>query len=166
MKRKNIKLYVLMLIASSLLGMSGCTFSVTIERKTDTSKQEDTDIPETTLDETETNKREKDAQPSEKAKETEQKADKSDINNENEGQKLVKNISADLNVRKYPRHKSDLVGVVSNGQLMYFYGETGQGYGSDEIIHDWYRIYLENGITGWVRSDLVTEVDSEDNLDQ
>ena len=59
MKRKNIKLYVLMLIASSLLGMSGCTFSVTIERKTDTSKQEDTDIPETTLDETETNKREK-----------------------------------------------------------------------------------------------------------
>ena len=67
----------------------------------------------------------KDAQPSEKAKETEQKADKSDINNENEGQKLVKNISADLNVRKYPRHKSDLVGVVSNGQLMYFYGETG-----------------------------------------
>ena len=99
-------------------------------------------------------------------KETEQKADKSDINNENEGQKLVKNISADLNVRKYPRHKSDLVGVVSNRQLMYFYGETGQGYGSDEIIHDWYRIYLENGITGWVRSDLVTEVDLEDNLDQ
>ena len=80
--------------------------------------------------------------------------------------RLLKNISADLNVREYPRHKSDLVAVVSSGQSMEFYGEIGQGYGSDEIVHDWYKIYLENGITGWVRSDLVTEADADSDLDQ
>ena len=107
-----------------------------------------------------------DAPSSEKEEVTEAELNESDTGEKNEGHKLVKNISADLNVREYPRHKSDLVAVVSSGQSMEFYGEIGQGYGSDEIVHDWYKIYLENGITGWVRSDLVTEADADSDLDQ
>lgn len=176
MKRKNIKLYIAMLTVVSMLGMSGCTLSISIGKRPDTSNQGKTDtpkvtdipkatdtpsvtdIPKTTPGETGTDEKKEEVQPSEAAKEITQEPDS---NNEDEGQKLVKNISADLNVRKYPRHKSDLVAVVSNGQLMYFYGEKEQGYGSDEIMHDWYKIYLENGISGWVRSDLVTEADPD-----
>jgi predicted AAA+ superfamily ATPase len=44
---------------------------------------------------------------------------------------------------------------------LYFYDEIGQGYGSDGILHDWYRVeWAVPGTTeekaGWVRSDLVT----------
>lgn len=161
MKRKNIKIYIVMLMALLIWGMSGCTLSISIGKRTDTSNQEKVAIEENDSDE-----KNEDIQPSEKAKEIKQKSDEQNTNNEKEGRKLVKNISADLNVREYPRHKSNLVAVVSNGQSMEFYGEVGQGYGSDEVVHDWYKIYLENGITGWVRSDLVTEASSNDASDQ
>ena len=150
-----------MLMALLIWGMSGCTLSISIGKRTDTSNQEKVAIEENDSDE-----KNEDIQPSEKAKEIKQKSDEQNTNNEKEGRKLVKNISADLNVREYPRHKSNLVAVVSNGQSMEFYGEVGQGYGSDEVVHDWYKIYLENGITGWVRSDLVTEASSNDASDQ
>lgn len=161
MKRKNRKIYIVMLTALIIWGMSGCTLSISIGKRPDTSNQEKADTEKNDSDE-----KIEDVQPSEKAKEIKEKSGEQHVNNENEGHKLIKNISADLNVREYPRHKSDLVAVVSDGQLMYFYGEVGQGYGSDEVIHDWYKIYLENGIAGWVRSDLVTEVDSDSDVVQ
>ena len=161
MKIKNIKLYIIILTIVALLGISGCTLSVSIGKRADTSDQEKITTEKDTSDENEV-----DAPSSEKEEVTEAELNESDTGEKNEGHKLVKNISADLNVREYPRHKSDLVAVVSSGQSMEFYGEIGQGYGSDEIVHDWYKIYLENGITGWVRSDLVTEADADSDLDQ
>ena len=66
-----------------------------------------------------------------------------------------------LNVRSNPKHGSDLVDTVYGGTKLYYYGETGKGYGSDGVQHEWYRVEWEVSGTaeekaGWVRSDLVT----------
>ena len=66
----------------------------------------------------------------------------------------VPNVES-LNIRAYPEHNSNLVKTVYSNENMMFYGEIGQGYGSDGKLHDWYKIYLYSGETGWVRSDLV-----------
>lgn len=66
-----------------------------------------------------------------------------------------------LNVRSRPKHDSELVERLFGGTKLYYYGETNKGYGSDGIMHDWYRVEWQvSGTTeekaGWVRSDLVT----------
>ena len=43
-----------------------------------------------------------------------------------------------------------------NNQCIFF-GEIEQGLGSDGKMHDWYKLYLGNGIEGWIRSDLIQE---------
>lgn len=69
---------------------------------------------------------------------------------------LIKYTSTNLNIRALPQHDSDLVGVIENFYTqLYYYGETAQGYGSDNIMHTWYRINADSGVSGWVRSDLV-----------
>ena len=61
-----------------------------------------------------------------------------------------------VNVRTEPRHNSGLVTSINNrNTALYYFGESEQGYGSDGAIHTWYRIETENGLSGWVRSDLV-----------
>ncbi|MCF0230033.1 MAG: hypothetical protein HUJ76_10135, partial [Parasporobacterium sp.] len=60
-----------------------------------------------------------------------------------------------INVRAFPQHLSPLAGTVSYYEKMYFYGETGTGFGSDGAWHYWYRITSESGVSGWVREDLV-----------
>ena len=67
-----------------------------------------------------------------------------------------------INMRSLSRHDSDLVGVVQRGELLRWYGKTGSGLGSDGVIHDWYYVMREDGIYGWVRSDLVSPVDMEE----
>ena len=64
-------------------------------------------------------------------------------------------LNGELNVRALPAHDSGLIATVYGYTPMYFTGETGQGYGSDGLLHIWYRVRLDNGVTGWVRSDLV-----------
>ena len=71
---------------------------------------------------------------------------------------FTKNTSSTLNLRKLPQHDSDLVGTVSDQSRLYFYGEVGQGLGSDRKTHDWYKVTTENGTVGWARSDLLREV--------
>ena len=73
------------------------------------------------------------------------------------GKYYQKGIDSSINLRALPKHDSDLVAVVSDASPMYFYGETEIGLGSDEKEHEWYKVYLGDGITGWVRSDLVEE---------
>ena len=110
MKIKNIKLYIIILTIVALLGISGCTLSISIGKRADTSDQEKITTEKDTSDENEV-----DVPSSEKEEVTEAELNESDTGEKNEGHKLVKNISADLNVREYPRHKSDLVAVVSSG---------------------------------------------------
>ena len=66
-----------------------------------------------------------------------------------------------LNVRSESKHESGLVDTIYGGTKLYFYDEVGQGYGSDGLLHDWYRVeWAVPGTTeekaGWIRSDLVT----------
>ena len=66
-----------------------------------------------------------------------------------------------LNVRSKSTHESELVDTIYGGVKLYFYDEISQGYGSDGILHDWYRVeWIVTGTTeekaGWIRSDLVT----------
>ena len=68
----------------------------------------------------------------------------------------VPNVES-LNIRANSEHKSDLVKTIHSNEKMMFYGEIGQGYGSDDKLHDWYKIYLFSGETGWVRSDLISK---------
>ena len=63
-----------------------------------------------------------------------------------------------LNIRANPAHKSNLVITVDANANLMFYGEVEQGYGSDGILHAWYKIYLNSGESGWARSDLIHKV--------
>ena len=74
---------------------------------------------------------------------------------------FVKNVDSTLNVRSLPKHKSDLVGTIDSDAVnMYFYGDIQKGLGSDNKEHDWYYIETDDGIKGYVRSDLVIEKES------
>ena len=77
---------------------------------------------------------------------------------ENEDRVFTKNTSGTRNLRSLPRHDSALAGTVSDQSRLYFYGEVGQGLGSDGKTHDWYQVTTENGTVGWARSDLIKEV--------
>lgn len=78
------------------------------------------------------------------------------LDNSSTKQILRKNVDGTLNIRSQPRHDSELVGTVyTQDEPLAFYGEIGTGYGSDGIIHEWYKITTSDGITGWVRSDLI-----------
>lgn len=67
---------------------------------------------------------------------------------------FVKNVDSELRMRSIPDHSGDLVTVIYD-EKMYYYGETGQGYGSDNKMHDWFYVTTETGYSGWVRSDYV-----------
>ena len=73
-------------------------------------------------------------------------------------------INSYINVRSQPSHDSALVGTVQIYEVMYFYGETGTGYGSDGVLHYWYKIVSNAGVIGWVRSDLVSAVATASNI--
>lgn len=70
-----------------------------------------------------------------------------------------KNVESSLNLRSEPEHNSSLVFSVNDDRPLFFYGEVQQGYGSDGEIHDWYKVYIGDGITGWARSDYLNEGD-------
>ena len=71
--------------------------------------------------------------------------------------KYYQKIGDSVNLRSDPTHDSKLVATIEDSSPLFFYGETEQGYGSDGKIHEWYKVYLGDGISGWVRSDLVKE---------
>ena len=69
-----------------------------------------------------------------------------------------KGVEGTLNIRSNPQYESELVGTVEDeNEMLYFNGEVGQGFGSDGIMHEWYKIMTETGKIGWVRNDLVRE---------
>lgn len=72
-------------------------------------------------------------------------------------QQYVKNTDVPLNIRKDAKHESDLVvKVYDESEVMSYYGESKQGLGSDGELHDWYKITLNDGTSGWVRNDLIS----------
>lgn len=74
---------------------------------------------------------------------------------------LIKYTVGNLNIRALPQSNSDLKGVVDNFYTkLYYFGETAQGYGSDNVLHTWYKIDTDTGVNGWVRSDLVISQDA------
>ena len=74
---------------------------------------------------------------------------------------FVKNVNSALNVRSMPQHKSELVGKIEDYDIeLFYFGECKKGLGYDNQEHVWYYIEAENGIKGWVRSDLVLVKDS------
>lgn len=90
--------------------------------------------------------------------ETEEKKDDEILKEQDNDEKItfVKGVDGGLNVRSQPRHKSDLIKTVkSSTEKLYYSGESAEGYGSDGELHVWYKIDIETGGTGWVRSDLV-----------
>lgn len=77
---------------------------------------------------------------------------------------FIKDVSGTLNLRAEPSHNSALVGTVDDDYATFlsFLGRTGRGPGSDEAEHTWYQVQTcgdGNGVSGWVRSDLVREID-------
>ena len=63
------------------------------------------------------------------------------------------------NLRSKPTYNSDLVLTIkSTSTKMYYFGEQQEGAGSDGLTYTWYKIFLEDGTTGWIRSDFVTTV--------
>ena len=71
---------------------------------------------------------------------------------------FTKKVDGNLNVRALPKHESGLICTITDQTLLYFYGEVEQGLGSDQAVHDWYKITIDQSTQGWVRSDLVQEV--------
>ncbi|MBQ0059876.1 MAG: hypothetical protein KBS83_08030 [Lachnospiraceae bacterium] len=59
-----------------------------------------------------------------------------------------------VNLRQESTHYSHLVYTAEGPTQMYFYGEVSEGYGSDDQWHKWIKVYLTNGVCGWVRIDL------------
>lgn len=82
--------------------------------------------------------------------------DSGDNLEESDSTYYVKNVDAGLNVRSEPKNDSALVYTVEDDSIMTYLGEMGEGYGSDNELHTWYKITI-NGHTGWVRSDLVDQ---------
>lgn len=83
--------------------------------------------------------------------------DSGDYLEESDSTYYIKNVNAGLNVQSEPRNDSALVYTVEDDSIMTYLGEMGEGYGSDNELHTWYKITI-NGHTGWVRSDLVDQV--------
>lgn len=71
---------------------------------------------------------------------------------------FIKNVNSKLNIRALPQHESTLVGSLYDDTVMYFYGETDYGPGSDKVMHEWYKVVINQNFEGWVRSDLVKEI--------
>ena len=46
-------------------------------------------------------------------------------------------------------------GYVANIIVFSKFRENGYGFGSDGVLHVWYKVYLPTGASGYVRSDLV-----------
>lgn len=80
----------------------------------------------------------------------------SNINTRNIVDVLIKYTPNSLKIRSLPKHNSDLIGTIENFYTkMYYFGDSEKGYGSDNIVHDWYYIEADPDLRGWVRSDLV-----------
>ena len=60
-----------------------------------------------------------------------------------------------INIRALPQHESALVATVDASKPLTYYGETGEGYGSDGGWYTWYHVYFD-GTSGWIRSDLAS----------
>ena len=74
----------------------------------------------------------------------------------------IKTADGTLNLRAEPKYESDLAyEVTSDTTLMKFYGQVQQGLGSDGQMHDWYKVYIGSYVSGWVRSDLIKQVDQK-----
>ena len=71
---------------------------------------------------------------------------------------FVKDVDSGLNLRSLPQHDSNLEGTIYDDTIMYFYGEIGQGLGSDGVMHEWYKVMADQELIGWVRSDLIKEI--------
>ena len=66
--------------------------------------------------------------------------------------------AAGVNLRSEPRHNSSLAGEAYPPDVLYYYGESAWGEGSDGAQHLWYYVNVAGTNTwGWVRSDLVNE---------
>lgn len=90
--------------------------------------------------------------------------EENDFDGGNDSIYFVKNVETGLNMRSEPKHDSALVYTVEDRSRMEYLGENGEGYGSDNELHTWYKVSL-NGHVGWVRSDLVDQDDSSDAVD-
>lgn len=73
----------------------------------------------------------------------------------NQATRLTSGTGDALNLRSDPQHESALVVQVSADAILLFYGQMGEGYGSDGQLHTWYYVEAPDyGAWGWVRSDL------------
>lgn len=80
--------------------------------------------------------------------------------------KFVKNTTVPLNIRSQANHDSNLVGSLSSKKdIMYCFGDIETGKGSDGLDHNWYYIYTEEGLEGWVREDLVVLYDTNKRME-
>ena len=81
-------------------------------------------------------------------------------------EQYVKNADGAVNVRSEAGQENDIVTkIYDDSQIVSYYGESTQRFDSNGNLYDWYKITLEDGTTGWVRSDLLapktTEIDSK-----
>lgn len=67
----------------------------------------------------------------------------------------VKNSEEGINVKNQPSVGNSVVIELHDPNIsILFNNNTAQGYGSDNLLHDWYEIEV-NDISGWVRSDYI-----------
>ena len=62
-----------------------------------------------------------------------------------------------MNMRTDHRYSSDLAATLYGNTRLRFTGQTGSGYGSDNLMHDWMLMETADTITGWVRGDLTKQ---------
>lgn len=70
---------------------------------------------------------------------------------------IIFHITESSNLRSEPKHDSALITTVRDTSVnLHYFGENGEGYGSDGMLHTWYKVYLDDGkVSGWIRADLV-----------
>ena len=80
-----------------------------------------------------------------------------------ESSKTVTMASTDgaVNVRNEPSYKGSVVTVIEQGQKVSYNGKTEQGPDSDGSTYDWLYVEVSEGVAGWVRSGLISEVTAD-----
>lgn len=81
---------------------------------------------------------------------------RSDLITQVDGGYYVASDPTGMNMRSSSNINSPIAGTLYGGDRIELTGTTGQGLGSDGVIHTWYYVRLVDTLTGWVRGDLTT----------
>lgn len=68
---------------------------------------------------------------------------------------IIHTNTDEVNVRSESKHASDFVCQVNQSDDLYYYGEIGEGYGSDGNIHQWCKVTVNGTMEGWIRADYL-----------